>query len=320
MSYLQGRGIHVDKHLTNVAINYRPSGFIGDQVFPIVPVGKQTDMIKTYNQADLFRVENTRRSPGARANKVSFQVGSTAYNCLNYAQAADVTIEDRANADATFIRDLEEGRTMFVTDKLSLDWENRIAAQATNTSNVGTSAAVGSAWTDLTNSDPLTDTLTMIDNIESSTGYKPNRVLFGGDAWRYFARNNTIIDKVNQTGVTGGGQFASQDQAASLLQVEKVLVGNAYRNTAEEGIGQTLSRMWGDHVLIYFAPDRPSIELPSFGYTLRWNAAGLANMTVERHPFDTHTKTDEIEVGYYQDELITASALGALVTNVTSST
>ena len=30
--YLTGRVVHIDQPLSNVAINYRPSGFIGDQV------------------------------------------------------------------------------------------------------------------------------------------------------------------------------------------------------------------------------------------------------------------------------------------------
>jgi len=43
-------------------------------------------------------------------------------------------------------------------------------------------------------------------------------------------------------------------------------------------------------------------------------------MTVERHPYNSLTKSDDIEIGYYQDEAVIASNLGALITNVTSST
>lgn len=318
--YLQGRAIHVDRHLSNVAINYRPTGFIADRVFPIVNVDKQTNMIKTYNQADLFRRESTLRSPGTEANIIDTQVNSIAYVCQNYALKADVTIEDRANADAAFVRDLEEGRVMRIQDALALDWEVRIASQVTNTSNVGTSSAVGSAWSDLTNSDPLSDIWAVMDQVEDATSYRPNRVVMSGEAWRYFARNDKVIDKARGTGVTGGGINATVQQAAALLEVEEINIGQSWYNTAEEGLAQSLSRTWGDHVLVYYAPSRPSVELPSFGYTLRWSASGLPNMTVERLPYNPFKKTDEVEMGYYQDELVTAQPLGALVTNVTSST
>ena len=82
----------------------------------------------------------------------------------------------------------------------------------------------------------------------------------------------------------------------------------------------SLEQVWGDHALIYYAPDNPSMEVPSFGYNFRWTIPGLPNMQAERHPFDPKTKTDEVEIGYYQDEKITAQPLGALITNVTSST
>ena len=41
-------------------------------------------------------------------------------------------------------------------------------------------------------------------------------------------------------------------------------------------------------------------------------------MIAERHPFDPKTKSEEIELGYYQDEKITAKNLGFLMTHVTS--
>lgn len=317
--YLQGRGIHVDRHLSNIALNFRPQGFVGDRIFPVVNVEKQTNMIKTYSQADLFRREQTLRSPGAEANKIDVSVNSDSYVCKNYALKADVTIEDRANADAAFIRDLEQGRVMRVSDALMLDWDIRIANQVTSSTNVGTATNVGSAWTDLTNSDPLGDVWAVMDQIEDATGYRPNRAVFSGDAWRYFARNNTVIDKVRSTGVSGGGMNATIQDAASLLQLEEVNVGWAYKNTNDEGQANSLSRVWGDHVLVYYAPSNASIELPSFGYTLRWTAPGLPNMTVERLPYNPFVKSDEIEIGYYQDEKILSKPLGGLVMHTSSS-
>ena len=43
-------------------------------------------------------------------------------------------------------------------------------------------------------------------------------------------------------------------------------------------------------------------------------------MMVERHPYDSRTKSEEVEVGYYQDEKITGDEYGFLIINVTSST
>lgn len=316
--YLQGRSVHIDHHLSNVAINYRPAGFIADRIFPVVQVPKQSDTYVVFEQSDLFRRENTRRSRGGEANKIHSRVSSASFYCENFALKADVTLEDRANADPVFVQNFEEGRVMRVQDALFLDWELRVAAQVTNPSNVGSSTAVGSAWTDYAASDPLGDLWTAIDNVEVATGYRPNRVLFSGTAWRNFRRNAAVIDKATNPHVSGGGLYPSARQIEELLEM-RVLVGNAWQNSAEEGMDLSLSQIWGDHVLVFYAPDHPSVEAPSFGYYFRWAAPGLPNMQVERHPFDSRRHCSEVEIGYYQDEVITAQPLGFLISNVTSS-
>ena len=102
-------------------------------------------------------------------------------------------------------------------------------------------------------------------------------------------------------------------EAASLLDMESLLVASAMYNSAVEGQAQSLTDIWGNFVLIYYAPSRPSIDVPSFGYSLRWTAPGLANWNVERHPYDSVKKTDEVEVGYYQAEKILATPFATLV-------
>lgn len=317
--YMQGRALHIDHHLSNMAINYRPQGFIADRIFPTVQVPKQSDTYVVFEQGDLFRRENTRRSRGGEANKIHSRVSSASFYCENYALKADVTLEDRANADPIFVQHFEEGRVMRVQDALFLDWELRLAGQVTNPANVGSSTAVGSAWTDYAASDPLGDLWTAVDNVEVATGYRPNRVLFSGTAWRNFRRNAKVIDKAANPNVNAGGLYPSATQVEDLLEMN-VMVGNAWHNTAEEGLGLNLSQVWGDHVLVYYAPEQPSMETPSFGYGFRWNAAGLPNMQVERHPFDSRRHAAEVEIGYYQDEVVTAKPLGFLISNVTSST
>ncbi|MDH4247409.1 MAG: hypothetical protein OEW39_06305 [Deltaproteobacteria bacterium] len=316
--YQQGRAVHIDHHLSNMAINYRPAGFIADRIFPVVQVPKQSDSYVVFEQSDLFRRENTLRSRGGEANKIDSRVSSASFFCRNYALKADVTLEDRANADPVFIQQFEEGRVMRVQDALFLDWEVRVAEQLTNPANVGSSAAVGSAWVDHANANPLGDLWTGIDNVERATGYRPNHVLFSGTSWRHFRRNIQVIDKAVGPGISGGGLYPSARQVEDLLEM-KVLVGNAWHNGAGEALPLNLQQVWKDHVVVFYAPERPSMETPSFGYYFRWAAPGLPNLQVERHPYDSRRHCSEVEMGYYQDEVVTAKPLGFLIRNVTSS-
>jgi len=312
--------LHVDQHLTNVALDFRPQGFIADQIFPVVSVPNETGTYVEFAQANAFRQKDTARSRGTDAKNTDYAVSSGGFVTKNYALRDGLTLEDQINADAAYMLTREEGMTRRLMTDLMLDWDIRVANQVTNISNVGTSSAVSSAWTDYANSDPLGNIWSLMDDLHDANAYRPNVVVFGELAYRNFVRNLTVIDKVNQTGVNGGALPATQEQVARLLQVDKVLVGRGYKNSASQGQPLSLSQIWGDNVLAFYAPQNASIDEPSFAYTFRWQRPGLPNMTVERLPYDPFKKINFIEAGYYQDEKITGKALGGLLTSVTSST
>ena len=305
---LQGPRVHVDRHLTNVALNYRPTGWVAADLAPIVPVGKRSDSFIEFTQADMFRREDAGRAPGDEAKVVAFGVSSNFYNVKNYALKFRMTLEDESNRDPEYRMLNEEGRVRFLTDKLMLDWETRVASLALVTTNVGSTVTVVSAWTDATNSRPISNIMTVRNNIYLGTGYMPNRMLFGYRAWNNFIQSDQAKNSLTNPNVSGGGALPMADAVARYFGVDRVLVAGAIRNTADEGQAITLSDIWADNVLIYYAPPAPSVEFPSWMYSFRWNAPGLPNMTVERHPYDTRKKTYEVEVGYYQDEKITNTA------------
>ena len=314
-----GRDLHYDQLLTNMALGYRPRGMIADMIFPTVPVMKQSDHYSIFSRADALSIEDTKRSPDTEANKIERDVSSDTYYAENYALKMAVTIEDRANADPVMVQKLINGRAQFILDKLSLDWENRVAAQVTNTANVGSSAAVGSSWTDEDNSNPVTDIWTGFDNVEDATGYRPNSLLLSGIAYRNLRRSAELNNQI--LGNNNGNRNITRQMIQDFFEVERLIIGDAFKNTANEAQAESLERVWGDHALVYYAPmGSPSMDDPSFGYSYRWSAPGLPNLQVERHPFDSRKKSEEVEAGYYQDEKITGSDYSFLITNVTSST
>lgn len=317
MGQSTGRQLHVDQVLTQMAMGYKPAGLIADVIAPIITVGKQSDYYLVYDRAGMLRIENTRRAPGTEAHKITRQVSSGTYFANNWALKDNVTIEDKANADPAFVQALFNDRAQFLLDKLGLDWENRIAAQVTATANVGSSSGVGSEW-DAGNGDVIGDIQTAMDNVQDLTGYRPNRCVMGLAAWRSARRSTDILNRL--FGTNNGGGYPNTSQVANLLELEQIVVGGAYKNTANESQAESLSTVWGDDVLVYYAPPNPSRDRPSFMYSMRWAGNGLANLSVERHPFDNKKKTEEVEVGYYQDEVITGSQYGYLLKAVNSST
>lgn len=313
-----GRDLHIDRLLSNVAIGYMENNTIAGTIAPVVQVGKQSDMYTIFSRADAFRTEETKRSPGAEANKITRTISSDTYYAQNYALKYPITIEDRENADPVYRQNLWNDAANYLSRKLALDWEVRVATLVFNTSNVGSNAGVASEWDAAASSDPIGDIHTAMDNVEDLTGTRPNRMLIGNDAWRSLRRNDQILDRL--FGTNNGGGFPSTAQVANLMDIPTIHVGHVYRNTANEAQAESMGKIWADHALLYYAPTRPSRDEPSFMYSFRWATGSLPNMQAERHPFDPKTKTEEVEIGYYQDEKITGSEYAFLLESVNSST
>jgi len=311
------KALHVDKVLSNVAVGYKPEGFIADMLFPTVSVGKQSDIYLVHSRERKLRRQDTQRSPGAEAHKVDFEIGSDTYYCTNYALKSSVTIEDKANADPAYQQSLLNSRVELLLDDLFLDREMRVATLVTATANVGSSAAVESGWTG-SGATPLADINAAIDNVRYANGVKPNGITFGPQAWDSFRRHSTVRDLI--LGVNNGGGYVNEQQVASLLEVDKIMVAGSFKNIGAENQSEDIAVVWDDHVLVTFTPANVSKDRPSFGYEFRWQAAGLPNMQVERHAYDTKTKSEEVEVGYYNVDKIVASSYGFLLTAVNSDT
>ncbi len=309
---LTPQDVHIDAALSNILINYRPTGFIADQIFPIVPVAKQSDRFYKIDQGDRFRSELDYRAAGTEPNMISFDVSSDGYFCDNYALGSYLTAEELANADA--VLNTRETRGQFLMDILMINYELRVARAVNSTSNVGSNTTTASAWgTD--NADPYQDMQNDMASLEDLCGIKPNRVVFGKQAWRK-CRDS---DKMRSLLFPHGGGIPTTQQVQNLLEVDKVLIGGAYYNSAAEGFSQTLTKIWNDSVLYYYAPAVPSKEMPSYGYSFRWTVNGMPNMVVRTFPFDDKRGRQDMHVGYYQDEKLVDTNLAFLRTGVGSS-
>ena len=318
MGQSTGRDLHLDVLLSQMAIGYADNNLIAGTIAPVVIVDKQSDAYSVFSRADAFRIEEDKRSPGAEANKITRTISSDTYFAHNYALKYPITLEDRENADPVYRQNLWGDAAEYVTDKLMMNWERRVSTLVNATANVGSSAGVASEWDAAASSDPIGDLNTAIDNVQDLTAQRPNRLVFGLDAWRSLRRNDQILDRIH--GSTNARPFANRAQVANLLEIENIHVGDGYQNNVNEAQAESLTKIWGDNVLVCYTPDSPSRNRPSFMYSYRWATGGLPNMQAERHPFDPKTKTEEVEVGYYQGEKITGSEYAFLLLAVNSST
>jgi hypothetical protein len=312
-----GRDLHVDVPLSNVVVGRRPAGFIADQLLPITPVSKQSDMYYKFNHGEGRRYEAdlTARAPGTEAKKVHMTVSSDTYFAKNYALATDWPVEDAVNADEVLA--WAESNAMMLTDRLMMDYERRVADTAVDTTAVYSVTTINTAWSNTTGSRPLDDMLNLKESYRQWSGEQPNLAVIPEQVMTYLRRNDQLRDIL----YGDGGGMVSEQQMANLLGVQRVLVPvsqiNTFGETETINGSWSLADVWGNH--FWFA----KVNLLSGRYTdtwinaFRWTSPMLGvPFAVQRHPYDTRRKAFDIEVGYYQSEKIISSDLAVRVASV----
>lgn len=308
-----GRDLHVDVPLSNAIINYRTEGLLGETIFPIVPVTKQSNMIPEIPLGEFLRSEIAYRAPGTEANKVKFKISTQTYFCKNYALKYPLTIEDRENADE--IWQVRQNGAYLITDLIRIQKELRVFNAINSSTNVNTVFLPVSAWNASANpGDPYTEILDAINLVQDTTGFRPNNVLFGLEAWRTFKTNSAIRGLL----FPHGGGIAKEPEAAALFEAT-IHINRGYYSTAAENFDATLAAYFDDAVFVWYNPPGGTIgPLPRYSATMRWTVPGVPNMAVEVHPYDSKIKSEEIEVGVYDDEKILNTNLAAIIKGVNS--
>jgi len=313
--YAIGRDLHIDVPLSNISVAYMndDASFIAPSIYPVVSVQKQSDKYYIFDKEDWFRIPNTRRARKGEAQIVEFSISSESYFADNYALAHEIAFEDKNGANADQVLDIDVSAAEFVTHKLKLDWEKRLASQLTSTSNVGSSVTLSGTdqWSDFANSDPFDDIEIGKEAVHTTTGRKANLIVLGQPVVNKLRNHPDIIDRIKYTQTA----FIQDNEAPLLAQafgVSKVLIGGAVENTAVENLSASMSYVWGKDVLVAHVAPSPGLRTASLGYSFRWTVPGIPNMLVERHTIPLR-HTERIEIGYFQDEKIIASEMGYLI-------
>ena len=255
----------VDPALSNVSIKFSNDTFIADMVFPVVKVSKQTGKYYVYDKSNL-RVDKTARAAGSGANEVDHNQTTASFICEDHALKEFIPdeIQDQADAALNPLIDATEN----VTEKLLLDRELALATLITSTTNMtqNTTLSGTSQWSDYTNSTPIYDIRTARTTIHQNTFKKPNTLILGKQVFDMLIEHPTIIARVqySQMGVI------TEEILARVLQVEKILVGEAGYNGAVEGQTDSMSYVWGKNAIVAYIA--PSVRLKglTLGYTFTY--------------------------------------------------
>lgn len=306
--------VHVNAPLTNISVAFMQDQkeFIASKVFPNVPVMKQSDRYFEYEKGNWFRTEAKPRGLSQESAGSGFEIDNTpSYNAIVQALHKDIDDQLRANADAPL--NMDRDASEFVTRGMLLrrekDWASKyfITGLWTGTTS-GTDITPSVLW-DASGSIPIANIRAQMTAMKKKTGYKPNKFVLAEDVWTALQDNADFLDRIAIT----QRKIVTTELLASVLGIEEVLIAGAIENTAIEGAADAMDFVFTKDALLLYAAPRPSIMLPTAGYTFSWTGylgASTEGLRILRFRIDT-IKSDRVEGEMAYDQKVVAADLGA---------
>ena len=299
--------VHTDSVLSGVSIKYTNDELIADQVLPVVPVKKESDLYYIYTRN--WKLPQSKRAAGAEANEVEWNMSTGTYTTEEYALKDLIPDRVRANADNPL--DMDVDTTENLTELVQLGREKRVADIVFGAANYGaqTSALAGAnQWDDYAGSDPIGDVRDAKAIVHAASGKMPNTMVIGYQAYLKLLDHPDVLERIKYT----QKGLVTTDLLASLFEVDKILVGKALYDTTQEGVAESLSYVWGKSVALVYAQKSPGLKQVSFGYQFQSRGFRTKKWRVEGRDGDF------IEAGEIRDEKLVAAATGYLYTTVVS--
>lgn len=306
--------VHVNAPLTNISIAYmqKQTEFRAADVFPVVPVQKQTDRYWIYTKGDWFRDEAMKRAPASESAGSGFTLSSTnTYSADIWAFHKDIPDQVRANEDAAINSDRDA--TEFVTQRLLISRERQFVSHFLSSGTWDTTYTGGTdftAWSNYATSDPVGDVTLGIRTVKTNTGYRPNTLVMGGEVWDKLKDHPDILERIKYT----QKGIITQDLVAQVFGIDKIVVMDGVYNSAAEGATVTMAQILGKYALLCYSAPAPSMLAPSAGYIFAWSGYGGRNAygTTIKSIRNDLTECDRIEGTLAYDMKVIATDLGYL--------
>lgn len=238
----------VNPTLSAIVIAYANRAMIADAVLPYVTaVGTREFRYTQFPQGEILTVPDTKVGRRGRPNTVEFSGTEATAKVNDYGLEDEIPqddIDQGAAAGNPALAGPVERATEWLAQLVGLDREVRVAGLVFNPATYAAANKVQlagvSQWSDVA-SDPIA----AIEESLEGVLMRPNVAVFGGQTWSQLRRHPRVVKAVNKT--SGDTGLVSKEDFAEMFELDEVLVGRAFLNTAKKGQAQVLSRAWGKH-------------------------------------------------------------------------
>ena len=254
---MSNRPFPILPELTGVTLAHKNKTLIADRVSMRVPVAKSEFRYIKYTTEESFTIPDTKVGRKGKPSEVEFTGTPVDSATDDFGLDDAVPQKDIDDAAGTAI-DPVKNAVVGVTNLLMLDREVRVATQVFGASNYATANKTTLSGTsqlsDFTNSDPIGVLLTGFD----ACLRRPNKIVMGQAVYTKLVQHPKIVKAV--LGNSGDSGVATREQLARLFEVEELLVGEGWYNTAKKGQTASYARVWGKHIALICSDENPQVE------------------------------------------------------------
>lgn len=307
--------VHINVPLSNLAVLYRPleSGFIANEVAPILPVQHESDSYYVFTQGDFYATDVDDLVPDrTEPREVEFSHTTASYQCRRRELAWSVSDRERGNADSQLR--LETNKQNGTLGRLFLKREARIAALLKKTSNGGSLALGANAaakWDASTTDyqDILTDVVAGITAMRQAIGLRPNVIVIPAAVAEGMHKSLFFSNSNGPQSVYSGAPdqvplYSQYPLLPRVLWGMRVLVPGVIQNTATEGQTASYADIWGEQVRLLYVTPNADIETPSVLYTFQ------SEPLTTRYERRASRRIDWYASGFTIDERVVAASAG----------
>jgi len=309
---LRGSALHIDVPLTNLVIDYVPDEYIVQDIFPIIPVQKETDKYFIWNQGDGMRIHDDIVGRDMRVKLIERGLSNDNYVCQPRGLGTRIYDLDMELADA--VLDLKRADAELLMSSIFRGWESRAATTLQSTSSVGCSQTLTGAtqFSAVNSGDPIGTILTGIETIEAA-GITPDSIIIPKKVLRRIAQNNRFQAKTMYTkALFPGMERELVNVIGDATGLKNVYVPGLLKNTANEGADAVFGEIWSDNIHIFKkGTPGPRGNTAGYAYTFRLTGGVYAGRTLAVSSYrlaEENGKGIQLEVHLAQDEKVVGKA------------
>lgn len=275
----------VNPELTGIALAYKNTDYIADEILPRVPVTKSVIKYNKYPKGQFFTVPKSEIGRKGEAESMEYKYSEELASLTDYSLKAEVPQKDvmEAQADGGIVNPMVDN-TLLVTEGLKLSREKRVADLIFNTSTYNGNV------TSLTTSDSFANAnssfLDVYDDVLKKMDMPPNYAVISNVNALKLKRHPEFLAMYKGDNANNKG-MVPLDFIAEQLGLKKIIVGTSRANSVKAGKNPVIQNLWGDDMAFFY---QNPLAKPQYGLTF--------GLTAQKGTTEVHSYFDEDKGSY----------------------